>query len=430
MRFELQAIHFNYFFRFVRYVRFVHTGGMAFLKAQCRAKMRRSLVYNIDMKVDQHGIFQECQCDCAAGMGPSAHCKHVRAVFRVMMDHGLGKTMQLELTCTEQIQTFHKPKRLHQGSPVKAANLKLGKHADDSDLIFNPVPPMFRESREQATARLNNLTISYAARTSLQPAALLSIPPANIYAVCHDHDHMELTPEMMFLKREGLVDITRDTCADIAQRTMNQAGSKEWFNERKKRLTASHFGRICKATTRTDMKKLARSLMTSKTIRAKSLLHGKEYEAIAIQAYCEVAGAQVAKSGLVIDPGNPYLAGSPDGIVNDIKIIEVKCPFASREHAITPVTVPYLQLDGKGSLMLKPNHDYMYQIQGNMYLTGATECDLVVYTFKDLKIVNIVRDNIFISAMLSNLHRFYETHFLPEYLGKNVYRNTHLYVWD
>ena len=124
------------------------------------------------------------------------------------------------------------------------------------------------------------------------------------------------------------------------------------------------------------------------------------------------------------------IAGSPDGIVNDIKIIEVKCPFASREHAITPVTVPYLQLDGKGSLMLKPNHDYMYQIQGNMYLTGATECDLVVYTFKDLKIVNIVRDNIFKSAMLSNLHRFYETHFLPEYLGKNVYRNIHLYVWD
>ena len=50
-------------------------------------------VRTVDVMVDSCGIVQECQCDCAAGMGPEANCKHVCIVLitltRVKGGHNL-----------------------------------------------------------------------------------------------------------------------------------------------------------------------------------------------------------------------------------------------------------------------------------------------------------------------------------------------------
>ena len=36
-------------------------------------------VQNLDIAIENDGIIAECQCECAAGMGPLAHCKYIYA---------------------------------------------------------------------------------------------------------------------------------------------------------------------------------------------------------------------------------------------------------------------------------------------------------------------------------------------------------------
>ena len=74
----------------------------------------------------------ECQCECAAGVGPSAHCKHVCAILYAIHDVTVNKNTKLKLTCTQKIQSFHKAKK-YFGSPVKASALKLMPSATDSN---------------------------------------------------------------------------------------------------------------------------------------------------------------------------------------------------------------------------------------------------------------------------------------------------------
>lgn len=78
------------------------------------------------------------------------------------------------------------------------------------------------------------------------------------------------------------------------------------------------------------------------------------------------------------------LGGSPDASVSDDLIVEVKCPWSARTRTVLQATEAkhfFLELDGEtGTLKLKQAHNYWHQIQGNMYLTGANSCHLIVWT--------------------------------------------------
>ena len=75
-----------------------------------------------------------------APSGPFAHCKNIRSSFLPLLDHSAGKSMNLELTCTETIQTFHRPSRLHNGYPVKIEQMKLSKSRECvNSIIFDPI---------------------------------------------------------------------------------------------------------------------------------------------------------------------------------------------------------------------------------------------------------------------------------------------------
>ena len=107
------------------------------------------------------------------------------------------------------------------------------------------------------------------------------------------------------------------------------------------------------------------------------------------------------------------LASSPDGIVDDNLIIEVTCPYSAKDKDIDAITVLYqYYLSGQdGSMELKSNHNYYYQVQGQLAINNAKACDFIVFTQTDIKIIRIGRDEKFIEAMLSNLASFYDKNF-------------------
>lgn len=61
-----------------------------------------------------------------------------------------------------------------------------------------------------------------------------------------------------------------------------------------------------------------------------------------------------------------------------------------------------------GSILLLKSHEYFYQIQGQLMVTGAEFCIFVVYTKKDLYVKKIEVDKAFINQMFCQLSTFYE----------------------
>ena len=106
-----------------------------------------------------------------------------------------------------------------------------------------------------------------------------------MYAIANDHDYLPVSPTDSLLKEMRVTEISRAECVSIEHNTREQQGNKLWHTERMKRMQSSNFGRICKATDRTDFEKLAESLLNSKSVRSKSIDHGRKFEPVAVAKY-------------------------------------------------------------------------------------------------------------------------------------------------
>jgi len=87
-----------------------------FVRGQVQAEMKKGVTYLVDIKLSQQGDIMECQCECAAGVGPSAHCKHVCAILYAVHDVTVNRNIKMKLTCTKKIQSFHKSKKIFRFS--------------------------------------------------------------------------------------------------------------------------------------------------------------------------------------------------------------------------------------------------------------------------------------------------------------------------
>ena len=128
-----------------------------------------------------------------------------------------------------------------------------------------------------------------------------------------------------------------------------------------------------------------------------------------IKIFEKQTSLKVTKCGLYVDKTYTFLASSPDGLIknfnNSVDVVEVKCPYIAKDKIIDSTTVPYLCATSEG-FTLKDSHEYFYQIQGQMFCTGASKAYFIVYTFKDIKIINVCRDDTFINNMIIKLKEF------------------------
>ena len=131
---------------------------------------------------------------------------------------------------------------------------------------------------------------------------------------------------------------------------------------------------------------------------------------------------QVSESGLVINTEYTFLGASPDDLVHDPVsadangLLEMKCPYLLKD--ISPYEAAqqmsffcYLQ---DGSLHLKKQHHYYYQVQGQMAICSKKWCDFVVYTNNGISIERIQFDELVWNAMILKLKSFYINSLLPK----------------
>lgn len=121
-----------------------------------------------------------------------------------------------------------------------------------------------------------------------------------------------------------------------------------------------------------------------------AMLRGKIMEAEARELYCLITGEEVQEVGFCLADG---YGASPDGLVGDKGLLEIKCPNLATH-------VGYL-IDNKLPA------DYFQQVQGQLFVTGREWCDFMSY-YPGLKplLIHVKRDEKFIKALRIELEVF------------------------
>lgn len=98
-------------------------------------------------------------------------------------------------------------------------------------------------------------------------------------------------------------------------------------------------------------------------------------------------GVNILSCGLFVDKKSTFLAASPDGLIDNNSIVEIKCPASIKDftpqEAFENKKLSFMSfIDGE--LKLKTSHDYYYQIQGQLHITERKYCYFVVWTPKGI----------------------------------------------
>ncbi|KAL0879276.1 hypothetical protein ABMA27_003056 [Loxostege sticticalis] len=374
---------------------FITAGKDTYIKGICRKTMK-NLHYEVNIKLDEFGSIEEAHCECPAGNGNVATCKHVAVLLLGIENMPNRKCILLFETCTQRLQSFHAPKKPYSGTPVRAS--KLPRKKENLSVLYEPYP-IKNINKNNYNSRVRNLVLNFP--NSTMPLKQL-YEPANPYGIETDHNYVVADPKEKLLYDLQLSSITKEQIQQIEEATRDQTLSKEWLEQRKKRLTASTFHTICHLR-QTSMKTYAKQIQERKEFTSKATSHGIINEKIALEKYCKTYDIIALPCGL-------FVSQEP-----------------SRYKMIDPVTVPYLVLKDN-VLSLKPSTPYYYQIQGQLYCTGRKYCNLIVFTYKDMEVIYVYRDEPFIHYMILKLEEFYNRYFKDVILEKYLYYNYDRYL--
>lgn len=156
-------------------------------------------------------------------------------------------------------------------------------------------------------------------------------------------------------------------------------------------------------------------MCSQKSLNVKSVLHGKMYEQKAISQFEHKFKLKCQPCGLFISADKPFLGASPDALIGDDCVVEVKCPYTGRNESIVPGdNFSFLQYGKDGNITLRKTSNYYDQIQGQLFLSQREQCYFIVYTFKDLFVENIeINHDYCVGCLLPKLELFYSKHFRP-----------------
>ncbi|XP_074096814.1 uncharacterized protein LOC141526002 [Cotesia typhae] len=407
--------------RYLLHARIAQSNSSIFIQGHCLAQMKKSVQYKCDIQMSNTGFMEGTHCECAVGGGDTAHCKHVAVLLWAMEEMGRDKKITLRTVCTQKLQSFHKPAKSFFGSPIKAE--LLPKKNQNLEPFSDPVVLDSSIMNKQLYCeKQRNRAINFAATNRTTMPFLRLFEPANIYCAIWDHDYTNVNPEEQLLNEFKLLSITTDDIKKIEEETREQSRSKSWFKYRQNRITVSNFYKCCIIRDEEAEVQFSTSLINQETFKSKSTDWGKENESKALEIY-ESIGIKIDKCGLFISPTHPFLGASPDGLIGNDTVVEVKCPYSRRFSPITEKTLPYLYLDERNNLQLKKNHLYYYQIQGQLFVTGRYIANFIVYTTIETIVITIRRDDNFITLMVQRLAKFFEYYFRVAILDRYLYKN-------
>ena len=188
---------------------------------------------------------------------------------------------------------------------------------------------------------------------------------------------------------------------------MMDQGSEEWFTIRIGKVTASRVADVIaktktgySATRDNYMAQLVCERLTGQkgeSFTNAAMQHGTDTEPLARAAYEALKDVLVDEVGFVSHPTIEMAGASPDGMVGEDGLIEIKCPnTATHIDTLLSQTVP-----GK----------YNTQMQFQMACTGRQWCDFVSFDNRlpeelQLFVMRVPRDEVFIRLIEAEIVQF------------------------
>mmetsp|Transcript_41226 Transcript_41226/g.93234 ORF Transcript_41226/g.93234 Transcript_41226/m.93234 type:complete len:335 (-) Transcript_41226:84-1088(-) len=222
--------------------------------------------------------------------------------------------------------------------------------------------------------------------------------------------------------RNSTVITTDDALAlsKLPQRLVSGAPHPAWLSNRRHRVTASRFANASGMFGSQGQDEVVRAMIDMPEASSGAHQYGVAMEPEAREKYTEKKKAEgmqveVAELGLCVWPDEPWLAGSPDGLVveNGITgLLEIKCASSQLSVSFT-----------KGDKWRRAEA----QMQGCMAICSALFgkpipwCDYFVYCREpyDSELIRVTRDPGFFGGMLPKLRTFYDETYLAAVTAKS-----------
>jgi putative phage-type endonuclease len=170
----------------------------------------------------------------------------------------------------------------------------------------------------------------------------------------------------------------------------------EWHAARAGRVTASGAGALLGMSPHTSeadgFRRLVRSMhgMESEFVGNVATEYGTFHEDGALVEYCMETGHDVEE--LAFAPIDDWLGASPDGLIGDYGMVEIKCPFGKRKD-----NPPEFK-----SIDDQPH--YYAQMQIQMYCTDRDWCDFFQYSPHGTMTERVERDDSWLDEYIPKLH--------------------------
>ena len=427
---------------FVHDVEDNRTQNHYFVRAHVWPSMRGELPHNVLITISVHsGAVLHATCE-PCKVSALGRCSHVIAVSLLLVDHVQKHGSNVTTPCTSKECSWNKgrqrkktPKRISQVDyPNKKKKAKL------NVIDFDPRP---LDCRAVSTYHINRFVVSL---QSIQEPEL-SMWETQLKIVYQDYKLSSEREAGLVKQVHRLLDNLTPTVLGELPGTRAQSQSENWCSERLVRLTAST------ALDVLNIGKLVSNGATNAGIRASKYIsnrlwhldgglqttwmkYGLESEAKAIEKYKNQTKKNVTSTGLWVNPKYPYLACSPDGLVDDDGLVEIKSLKLFKEHEIQKIikngsTVVSKDILGRqcfeikdGKCVLKESHSYYHQIQLQLLVTERTYCDFVLYAADGpVSIETINRDEQLMSEILNHLSTFWFQVVSPEIFEMRVPRD-------
>jgi exodeoxyribonuclease (lambda-induced) len=154
-----------------------------------------------------------------------------------------------------------------------------------------------------------------------------------------------------------------------------QQRTPAWHAARKNKLTASNLGGLLGLCSWCSRQQTYDRLTGKSTFEGNEATQwGNDNEQNAINDYQTLTGTLVDPSGLHVHSSYMWLAGSPDGLVGEDGMVEIKCPFYRKvAHEKIPM-------------------HYYIQIQSLLEILGRKWCDFVSWSPNGFKVYRVTAD--------------------------------------
>lgn len=391
------------------------------------------------MKADGRVVHGHCLC--MAGLGET--CSHIAALLFYMQ---LRLEVEKAKSCTDVSNKWlpaHKRKVVP--SPIAEMNFSSAQMRRRQLMsgISSTVQQVPRDKAPPPTTEELNGLFDSLISSGLRPAAAATNPRySDLYvsatAQCNAAHLLDLyspsassfdKPSLTEKCRSITLQITEAAISEIEERTRKQASTPRWFQFRAGRITASNLKAVCTTNVTDPSVSLIKKICyPDNKLNTAAVKYGRNNEAAALESYKSLAAqhhtnVRFSEVGLVVSREEPYFGATPDHLVEceccGKGTVEVKCPYTVRETCLRDLlsqTKSHI-VEADGSLVLKEDDEYFYQVQGQMFACNVEYADFVLWKEGEINVERVRRNNTFLENALKKARTFFYNVILLELVG-------------